>query len=231
MPRVVIEEDYAARRNEILDVTRQLVYTKGYEQMSIQDILDALKISKGALYHYFGSKQDLLEALIDHMGEEAEAKFMLVMDDPSLPALEKLKRYFGDAIQWKASQKDFMLALLRVWYSDDNAIIRQKVLAKMLKWVAPPFSRVVRQGIAESVFSTEYPDETTEIIISMITSLGDKFGEVLLHGQSPPLSGEERFRIIEQAVAAYTVAIERVLGAKAGSIELMDADSIRVWIE
>ena len=53
MPRVVKEEDYAARRNEILDVARQLVYTKGYEQMSIQDILDALKISKGAFYHYF----------------------------------------------------------------------------------------------------------------------------------------------------------------------------------
>ena len=48
MPRVVKEEDYAARRNEILDVARKLVYTRGYEQMSIQNILDALKISKGA---------------------------------------------------------------------------------------------------------------------------------------------------------------------------------------
>lgn len=56
MPRVVKEEDYAARRNEILDVARRLVYTKGYEQMSIQDILDALKISKGAFYHYFDSE-------------------------------------------------------------------------------------------------------------------------------------------------------------------------------
>jgi len=53
MPRVIKEEDYAARRNGILDAARQLVYTKGYEQMSIQDILDALKISKGAFYHYF----------------------------------------------------------------------------------------------------------------------------------------------------------------------------------
>ena len=230
MPRVVKEEDYAARRNEILDVARQLVYTKGYEQTSIQDILDALKISKGAFYHYFDSKQALLEALIDRMGEEAQARFMPVMDDPSLPALEKLKRYFGGALQWKAAQKDYMLALLRVWYSDDNAIIRQKVLVKMLKWVAPSFSRVIRQGVQEGVFSTEFPDQATEIIISMITGLGNKFGEVIL-GQTSTMNAEERFQIMDKEIAAYTVAIERILGAQTGSIELMDANSIRVWIE
>ena len=72
MPRVVKEEDYAARRNEILDVARKLVYTRGYEQMSIQNILDALKISKGAFYHYFDSKQSLLDGLIERMLDDAE---------------------------------------------------------------------------------------------------------------------------------------------------------------
>ena len=38
MARTVKEEDYAVKRKEILDVAQRLVYTKGYEQMSIQDI-------------------------------------------------------------------------------------------------------------------------------------------------------------------------------------------------
>ncbi|MCX6064279.1 MAG: TetR/AcrR family transcriptional regulator [Chloroflexi bacterium] len=233
MARIVKEEDYTARRNEILDVARQLVYTKGYEQMSIQDILDALKISKGAFYHYFDSKPALLEALIDRIGEEATARFLPVMDYPSLTALEKLKNYFSGALQWKASQKDFMLALLRVWYSDDNAIIRQKVFAKMLKWVAPSFARVVRQGIAEGTLSTEFPDQATEISLHLITALGDKFGEVILGHEKDAtlLSTDEKFRIMDGAVSAYRDALERVLGASTGSIELMDADSIRVWVE
>ncbi len=54
MARIV--KEYSVRRNEILDAARQLVYTKGYEQMTIQDILDYLQISKGAFYHYFDSK-------------------------------------------------------------------------------------------------------------------------------------------------------------------------------
>ena len=61
MARSVNEKEYAVKRNEILDVAQRFVYTRGYEQMSIQDILDELHISKGAFYHYFDSKQALLE--------------------------------------------------------------------------------------------------------------------------------------------------------------------------
>jgi AcrR family transcriptional regulator len=233
MPRVVIEEDYAARRNEILDVTRKLVYTKGYEQMSIQDILDEMKISKGAFYHYFDSKPALMEALIDRMGDEAEATIFPLLDDSHLPALDKLRRYFSSAVQWKSAQKDYMLALLRVWYSDDNSIIRQKVFAKMRNRVAPAFTRVIRQGIQEGTLSTPYPEQATEITLYLVLGLGDKFGEVILGHEAGvnQLSAEERFRVINEAVIAYTYALERVLGASAGSIELMDADSIRVWID
>jgi AcrR family transcriptional regulator len=232
MVRVVKEDNYAARRNEILDVTRQLVYTKGYEQMSIQDILDGLKISKGAFYHYFDSKPALLEALIDRMGDEAEAMIFPLLDDPMLPALEKLRRYFSSAVQWKAAQKDYMLALLRIWYSDHNSIMRQKVFAKMLKRVAPSFSRVIRQGIQEGTLSTTFPEHATEISLYLILGLGDKFGEVILEYEAgiSKLSAQERFRIMNDAVAAYTDALERVLGAAPGSMQLMDADSIRVWI-
>ncbi len=233
MPRVVKEDNYAARRNEILDVTRQLVYTKGYEQMSIQDILDALKISKGAFYHYFDSKPALLEALIDRMGDEAEATFLPLLDDPTLPALEKLCRYFNTAVQWKAAQKDYMLAMLRIWYSDKNAITRQKVFAKMLQRVAPSFSRVIQQGIQEGTLCTSFPEQATEISLYLILGLGDKFGEIILGYEAGiiKLSADERFRVMQKAVAGYTDALERVLGASAGSIQLMDVDSIRVWID
>ena len=75
MARTVNEQDRTLKRSEILDAAQRLVYTKGYEQMAIQDILDALKISKGAFYHYFGSKQDLLEALVERMQQEAQERF------------------------------------------------------------------------------------------------------------------------------------------------------------
>ena len=101
MARSVNEKEYALKRNQILDVTQRLVYTKGYEQMAIQDILVDLQISKGAFYHYFDSKPALLEALIERFAQEALELLNPIVQDPHLPALEKLQRFFDTAVRWK----------------------------------------------------------------------------------------------------------------------------------
>ena len=87
MARILREEEYTAKRNEILDVALQLVYSKGYDKMTIQDILDQLKISKGAFYHYFNSKVDVLEAVVERMAtEQVKPIFLSIVDDPPSPA-------------------------------------------------------------------------------------------------------------------------------------------------
>jgi AcrR family transcriptional regulator len=233
MARKVNEEEYATRRNEILDAARTLVYTKGYEQMSIQDILNALKISKGAFYHYFDSKPALLEALIDRFADEAEQAVSPILQDPNLTALEKLQHYFSTAVQWKVAQKDYLLAILRVWYSDDNAIIRQKVFVRLLKRFSPSFVPVIQEGIQDGSLSTAYPEQVMQIVFQAIQGLGDKFGEAILTARAGGGEGslEERILTIEKDVVAYTDSVERILGAQKGSIQLMDAKSVRMWLE
>ena len=152
MARIVKEAEYTARRNEILNAAQNLIYSKGYEQMTIQDILDGLHISRGALYHYFDSKQALLEALIDRMGKEAVQTFLPYVMDPELTAIEKLNRYFEASVRWKTAQKELILNLLHIWYSNDNAFIRQKMTTESLKVSAGlVFEPILRQGIEEEV--------------------------------------------------------------------------------
>ena len=233
MSRKVNAEDYASKRNEILDVARKLVYTKGYEQMSIQDILDEMKISKGAFYHYFDSKPALLEALIDRLADEAEVKVSPILQDPNLTAIEKLQQYFSTAVQWKAAQKDYLIAILRVWYSDDNAIIRQKTYNRLIQRFTPVFTPVIRQGIMEGSLSTDFPEQVMEIVLNAIYGLGDKFGEIILGKETgnDALKPEEKLRILNNAVNANTDALERILGAQKGSITLMDTQTIHLWID
>ena len=64
---------YAVRRDAFVDVAQRLIQAKGYQQMSIQDVLDELDASRGAFYHYFGSKADLLEAVVERLTEAAMA--------------------------------------------------------------------------------------------------------------------------------------------------------------
>jgi len=226
MARIINETEYAVRRNAILDAARRLVATKGYEQMAIQDILDDLRISKGAFYHYFDSKSALLEAVIERLGEEAEPLFLTIVDDPQLSALAKLERIFITVGRWKAAQKPFMLELLRVWYTDENAIVRQKVRAIGIQRVAPLYATIIRQGIAEGVFTTSYPEQMGRIVLFLLQDLADAFAGLLLAVEPHP----DDLRRSERIVAAYTDALERVLGCPPGSLVLMDDGMLREWV-
>jgi AcrR family transcriptional regulator len=225
MPRIVKEDEYAVRRNEILDAAQRLVYTKGFGQMTIQDVLDELHISKGAFYHYFDSKHALLEALIERLQAEAEKILVPIVQDAQLSALEKLERYFATAAQWKTAQKAYLLALLRVWYHDDNALVRQKVFASALKQITPLISTIIRQGIQEGVLRTPYPDQAGEVVLSLIQSLGDTYARMLL---SPEAEGSD-LQHIERVSAAYSDALERILGAPPGSVHLVDTATLAEW--
>ncbi len=227
MARAVKEEDYTARRNAILDSAQRLIYTKGYEQMAIQDILDDLRISKGAFFHYFHSKPALLELLIDRLVGESERVLSPIVDDPELSALPKLERLFATANSWKVERKDFLLGLLRVWYTDENAIVRQKVLAAGYSRVIPMIATVIRQGVREGVFTVQHPDHIGEVVMSLMQGLGDSFSQTLLTFES---DGRADSRCLETIVAAYTDALERVLGAPAGSVRLIDEETIREWV-
>ena len=225
MPRTINEKEYALKRNQILDVTQRLVYTKGYEQMAIQDILSELQISKGAFYHYFDSKPALLEALIERFAQEALELFNPIVQDPHLPALEKLQRFFDTAVRWKTARKTFMLELLHVWYADHNAIVRQKILAMWSKHSLPMLTDIFDQGIREGVLNIPFPDQIGLVLLSLIQGIGDAFAELLLVREP---QGNELQRA-ERLIAAYDDALERVLGAPTGSLHLMDAESLKQW--
>jgi len=225
MARIIKEEEYAGKRNAILDVAQRLIYTKGYEQMTIQDMLDDLQISKGAFYHYFDSKQAVLEALVERMGEEAVQLLLPIVHDPVLPALDKFQRYLATLNRWKVGQKAFFLALLRVWFTDDNAIVRQKLRATAIREIAPLLTEIIRQGIQEGVMTTTFPDQVGEVIASLAQDAGETIG-VLLLSFDPERDDMQR---VERTVAVYTDAFERVLGVPAGSLTLVDDQTLKEW--
>ncbi len=227
MARIVKKEEHTAKRNEILDVALQLVYSKGYDKMTIQDILDQLEMSKGAFYHYFDSKADVLEALVERMvAEQVESHFLPIVQNPQLTAIEKLRRYFDTAVQWKTSNKALIMELTRVWYSDENALARQKIFAKMVTHVTPLFVEIISQGVREGTFSTPYPEFASQINLSLIQALGDTFARMLL---SEEAKSSNTLQEAESLIAAYNDALERLLGAPKGSIHLMDTETLKEW--
>ena len=226
MPRVVKEEEYAVKRNEILEVAQRLIYTKGYEQMSIQDILNELHISKGAFYHYFDSKVALLDALLEQMMDNAEELLRPIAEDKNLPAIEKIQRFFSAGSRWKTDRKSFMLDLLRVWYTDANALVRQKQETTTLRRLEPMLTEIVCQGIAEGVMSTTYPEQVGGMLWGLAQGIEDDIAELLLADALPA----DALQRLEAIMGAYAEAMERILGAPAGSLPLVDTVLLKEWV-
>ena len=77
----------------------------------------------------------------------------LVVADERLSAIDKLQRYFsGRSPTSRREQLDFLLALMRVWYSDDNAIVREKLRREPSGLVTPHLAAIIRQGDGRGLF-------------------------------------------------------------------------------
>jgi AcrR family transcriptional regulator len=225
MARTVNATLHTVRRDAFLDVAQRLVTIKGYEAMSIQDVLDELEASKGAFYHYFDSKQALLEAVVERFADGAMASLAPVLNDPDLPALAKLEQVFAGIASLKAEQKDLMLAIIEVWNSDGNAIVREKVRRLSERIMVPLFSAVVRQGVAEGTLQVDSPDETARVLVSLMLGFQLQATDLFIARQAGTIS----FEVVQRAVAANTEAFERILGVPKGSVRLTDEATLRFW--
>lgn len=82
----------------ILDVATRLFTEKGYDATSLQDIINDTKLSKGAIYHHFASKEEILEAIFNRIGEENTTALAKIRDDNTLNGIEKLRSIFKAAL-------------------------------------------------------------------------------------------------------------------------------------
>jgi AcrR family transcriptional regulator len=216
LARQVKPEEYAARRREILDAALRLVHDKGYERMTIADVLSDLRMSKGALYHYFDSKQALLEGIVETMSESGSQTLHAVVADPDLDAMAKLRAYFETSTTWKNENITAVTTTMRLWRQENNALLRQKLSQESIRTTTPQLESIIRQGREEGVFDTGYPREAAIMLTGMGLNLADAIIDAIdADGSSGVDTSGSRAQAV---VAAYTEAFERILGAPEGSL-------------
>jgi AcrR family transcriptional regulator len=225
MARTVNVEVHKVRRDAFLDVAQRLIVTKGYEQMSIQDVLDELEASRGALYHYFDSKQALLDGVVERFADEALETLNPILADSKLPALTKLERVLGRIARFKAEQKELVLAILEVWNSDGNALVRERLRKLSAKRMMPILTLVIRQGVEEGAIAASDPEETARVILYLMQGYQELASEHFVGRQAGTISYEQVLKSNRLATEAF----ERVLGIPPRSVTLADEATLRFW--
>jgi AcrR family transcriptional regulator len=225
MARTLNPVAHAVRRDAFIDAAQNLIQTRGYERFSVQDILDATGASKGAFYHYFDSKAALLDAVVDRMADQAMVQVQPFLDDPNLSAPRKLEVVFGGIARYKAERKDLVLAVMRVWLSDDNAIVREKLKRLASRRQRELLEVIVRQGIAEGSFAAGKPDQVARVLVTLMQGVGEVAMELWIGRQD----GSVTFKEVTETFDGYLEAFERIVGVRPGSLQFLDEQALEFW--
>lgn len=189
------------RKNEILDVAEQLFAEKGFDNASTNDIINRIGIARGTLYHHFGSKEEILDALVDRMAREGLARARGIIADKSLPLLERL----SGAVIALGIDSGAGTEVLEQIHKPQNALLHQKMQESMVRGVVPLISELIKEGNEAGIFKSDYPDEAAEMIIIYSNTAFDT-----LAGLTP----EE----VKKKSTAFICHTERILGAAEGSL-------------
>lgn len=149
--------------NLILDTAFRLFLEKGYEHTSIQDIINNLGgLSKGAIYHHFRSKDDILVAVIEKITAQSNALLAEIRDRPGLTGKEKLKAIFWESIR-RPVQDDIFTAAPHFF---DSPSLLFGMLHETVKNAAPNYLLpILRQGIDDGSIDVDCPEQLAEIIL------------------------------------------------------------------
>src|SRR6202142_4189826 len=180
MARNLDPEAHSLRRDAYTDAAQLLIQTKGYEQLSIQEVIDELGASKGAFYHYFGSKSSLLEAVIERMTDTALALMVPIVNDPELAAIQKLQLVFSTVAAWKGERKEFFVELLQVWMSASNSVVREHFRREAVTRITPLLTTIIRQGMAEGVFTATSSDGAAAVLVSLLLGANEVATQLFL---------------------------------------------------
>ncbi len=149
--------------NLILDTAFRLFMEKGYEHTSIQDIIDNLGgLSKGAIYHHFKSKEDMLIAVTDRMTADSNKILADIRDNPGISGKEKLKTIFKTSVNRSVNNDIFSVCP----NFKNNSKLLFSLLHETVHEAAPDYiAPIIKQGISDGSIQTEYPEQLAELII------------------------------------------------------------------
>ncbi len=185
------------RKRELLEIAYRLFLSRGYENTSVDDIIDEAGIAKGTYYYYFESKEKTLEEVIGMMIENETEAAEAILASPA-PVLQKIVGIIA-AIRPAPEEKAIEGALMR----PENILMHQKIKRRLVERVVPLLGRAVEEGVEQGVFSCDNIPERVRMMLVLSNELYDEGG------------------FTDRDIDVFIDITEKLLGAQAHSMDFI----------
>ena len=185
------------RKKELLKIAYDMFLTQGYENTSVDEIIEKAQIAKGTYYYYFKSKEQMLEEVIDMMiDSESEMARQIIGMDISSP--QKIVGIIASIKPTEAEQpiKDTL-------FQPENVLMHHKVRQKLINVLTPLLSEVIKEGVEEGIFECDNIPERVKMLLII----------------SDSTFNEGTFS--EQDISVFIDVSEKLLGAEKGTMSFI----------
>lgn len=157
---------YETKKKELIKLSLELFMEKGYEKTTITEIMRAAQISKGGMYHYFASKEEILDAVITY-GLQQPIK-QLEKNLAKLPIEEKLIYFirFNDF-------NSFTQKLLHYQEENSSSIVGYRIREKNIELCAPLLTKIFEEGITFGLYKCCCPNAMADIFMLLTKAIAE----------------------------------------------------------
>jgi AcrR family transcriptional regulator len=223
MPRIVKHPEL--RREELLNCAQALFLERGYDNVSLNEVIAVAGVSKGAFYHYFSSKETLLEALAERFAQAALARIQDVVGDPGLDALERLNIFLARGRQNKMENAATAWALFESLFRQENLVLFHRINTAMGAVFSPILTEIITQGVSEGVFKTFDPGGVADMILHLGTATHGIVARALAAGNVDQMN--DAIHALERRVRLYEITLSRILDLPDGTVRLTEPGYVR----
>ena len=212
------------RKQAFLDTALELFNEKGYEKTTINDIIKNMGVSKGAFYHYFDSKEDVIEQISDNYAERVLRVTGLLAEQKDLKAADKINQLFQIVQGYKKSSGERRKRIKQIFQDGQNLKLERKILTKLRRQMAVSLEKIIREGVENKEFRPVNVREMTEFVQFSIQGLNTSCEELYAEAmnQEPPDLDTFQARL-EEKLQFYEEVLAQIFQVPPGTIQLKEA--------
>lgn len=227
MPRVVKHPDI--RRAEILDRAAALFVARGYDNVSLNDLIADAGVSKGAFYHWFPSKDALITTLAERSARDQLAVIEDVASGCHGNALDRLNALLQASFDVKMQtgtpeQLAAMVSLLR----PENAHLYGRIVAVSEYLTRPLLTRLIADGVTEGVFHTFDAEGVADMIQGLAARTNSNVVHIIEATDEP--GRQHAIEVLTNRFKLHGLAVDRVLGLPDGSITVLSRAQVDMMV-